>query len=125
MGNFIYFLLNNTVFNKMVQNCSFFYKRFFQKNTLKKLFLSQIKQVNCYYCQRNCFAPCTTDQATPDQLTIPLSKLSCSEHRSNTKYIAEKLFVWANCPNSLSCSGPPQPWEHFVQKQYFRGLDRN
>ena len=122
----------------MVQNCSFFYKMFFQKNILKgnhmwSMFVKIVfvsswnKAKNCYwnYCQRNCFVPCITDQATLDQLTIPVNELSWSEHRSNTKYIAEKLFVWANCPNSLSCSGPPQPWEHFVQKQYSRGLDRN
>ena len=25
-------------------------------------------------CHSDCFGPCTTDQATPDQLTIPLNK---------------------------------------------------
>ena len=36
--------------------------------------------------------------------------------RSNTKYIAEKLFVWANCPNCLSSLGPLLTHENIYAK---------
>ena len=55
----------------------------------KKWFLFQVEiKTNCYWncCQRDCFGPCTTDWATPDQLTIPLNKLPCSRRHQIERF---------------------------------------